>query len=76
MLVFCSGNPAEVAQLVEQWSEESRTPRSAKLLGNSRLIPEIQARRAMVSAVISLEVRRAGRTHPAGCERRSDPESD
>src|SRR5713226_9151549 len=31
--------PAEVAQLVEQWSEESRAMRLQELLGNSRLIP-------------------------------------
>src|SRR5437879_1370908 len=34
--------PAEVAQSVEQWSEESRRARFAKLLGNLRLIPEIR----------------------------------
>ena len=33
---------AEVAQLVEQWSEESRTTRFAKLLRNPRLIPEFR----------------------------------
>ena len=34
--------PAEVAQLVEQWSEESRTRRFAKSFGNSRLIPKFR----------------------------------
>src|SRR5438105_3833270 len=35
------GVPAEVAQSVEQWSEESQGPRFAKLLRISRLIPKL-----------------------------------
>src|SRR6266850_319728 len=53
--------PAEVAQSVEQWSEESRRPRFAKSLGNSRLIPEFRPRTTWSKWSIVLRVRRAGR---------------
>jgi len=50
---------AEVAQLVEQWSEESRAMRFAKLLGNSRLIPKFKREEQWSKWSIVWKVRRA-----------------
>src|SRR2546430_15537297 len=54
------GVPAEVAQSVEQWSEESRRPWFAKLLRNSRLIPKFTRQEQWCRSLIVLSA--AGRT--------------
>ena len=51
--------------MVEQWSEESRTPQFAKLLGDSRLIPIFRGWKQWSQQSIVLRVRRAGRAREA-----------
>jgi hypothetical protein len=55
-------DPAEVAQSVEQWSEESRRPRFAELLRYLRLIPEFRDERRWSRRAIVLEC--GGPAHP------------
>jgi hypothetical protein len=53
---------AGLEKLVEQWSEESRTTRFTKLLGNSRLIRTFSLEEQWSQRSIVLKRRRAGRT--------------
>jgi len=57
---------AEVAQLVEQWSEESRTTRFAKLLGNSRLIPKFRLEEQWSQRCVAHARRRSRDRAPCG----------